>query len=199
MAVHFKNIPATFIHIPRTAGNSFRHWVISNGIDSEVLPEKDYHATPNTACNTWPNLGTTFTFVRNPYARLVSLYHHIGQKALIQLNPTHPRRQELAEYNIKQLLLYKKGFEAWLTSTAKSVSWSCKSQIPWLDNIDIVIKTENLSQDFLLIQKLFDCYEELPHVNSSEHKPYQSYYNNHTKELVQTLCKDELDAFEYSF
>ena len=88
MDIHFKTTPATFHHIPRTGGTSFTQWVKDNIKDYEIAPQVDWKLSNANSIHNydliktfWPNMGFRFTFVRNPYSRLVSLYHHIGQKA----------------------------------------------------------------------------------------------------------------------
>lgn len=87
MAIHFPDVPATFIHVPRTAGTSFEKWTEQNIKNFEHFkqPKVVDMSTPMSSLDeikkVWPCPGTLFTFVRNPFSRLVSMYHRIGQRA----------------------------------------------------------------------------------------------------------------------
>jgi hypothetical protein len=87
MDIHFPSVPATFHHIPRTGGTSFTDWVTANIADYQIADrpwsvENEFSPPDyNWAVTAWPTLGTRIAFVRNPYSRLVSLYHYIGQLA----------------------------------------------------------------------------------------------------------------------
>ena len=88
VSIYFPNTPATFIHVPRTGGTSFKSWARNNIPSSQELPLPDFIPSNNNIIpnrqhlvSVWGTLGTEFAFVRNPYDRLVSLYHYMGQWA----------------------------------------------------------------------------------------------------------------------
>ena len=244
MDIHFKNIPATYHHIPRTGGTSFTSWVEHNVTDFEIAPLKEaslenIHKIPNYdwVKTVWPELGTRFTFVRNPYSRLVSLYHYVGElvgsrlaiykDSLTNCIPLTNFRTQPYQPNtivkciiddVKMISLYNKGFDYWLKTMLEAPEefydstnlsshnliysfWGGETQVSWFcGNLpDIVIKIENLDQDFVKIQELLGNLNTLPHLNTSQHGNYQDYYNQETKALVNRMYKDDLEAFEYEF
>ena len=171
MAIHFPNVPATYRNIPKTGTTSFKWWARDNIKDCIILedPKRIYnmqHLTLDEIKSKWPTYGTTFTFVRNPFDRMVSIFHHVGQDAEARLKQRPfggtkeqygVRQEELdsipIEIDIKILQVYKKGFDHWIHTTVPEYKFNDSlnlllyqkdSQLTWLNNVipDIVIKIE---------------------------------------------------------
>lgn len=141
--IYFPSTPATFIHIPRTGGTSLETWAKNNNIDFEhhSLSKNEIHKkvlekellTNRYKYDHWSDLGTVFTFVRNPYERMVSLYHRVGQRAEKNVIEYRAgiRTGNLKEWKvdifqsdnlvqslideIKIVNIYRMGFENWIT------------------------------------------------------------------------------------
>jgi hypothetical protein len=145
----YKHVPATYHHVPRTAGTSLKLWTRENIKDFEeaplpeftpanidLVPNYDYMKT------IWPNMGTRFTFVRNPFSRLVSLYHFVGQIAsnrLIEYRqymhdkqlPDNWKRYPYQSDNLvsciiddtKLIEIYRKGFDYYLYCLSNPNEW----------------------------------------------------------------------------
>lgn len=123
---------------------------------------------------TWDNY-FTFGFSRNPWDRLVSIYH--GRKQL--LNKDMPNT-----------------FEKWVKSGKLKVN----SQSVWLaEDLDFIGRFENYKDDFDIVKQKLKLNVNLPHVNASKHKHYTEYYNSETKELVYNLFKDDIITYRYEF
>jgi len=222
MTIHYHHIPATFFYIPKTGTTSLKKWSLQHIKNCEIvtnpLNEKHlYTLSVNEIKQRWGNCGTTFTFVRNPFSRLVSMFHHIGQDAEYRMEirkqgiERHSTLSTPIESDIKILSIYKKGFENWIINNQFQES-NCSllhalynikndTQINCLSNNipNIVIKLEEIDRDFYKIQNLLDCYEPIVHLNTSEHKPYREYYNATTKKLVSEWFKEDLETFNYDF
>jgi len=212
MAIHFPN--ATFIHIPRTAGKSFELWTTDN---IPYYNNQHGNCKLDVAEQTWKDLGTVFTFVRNPYDRLVSIFHYMGQQARYRIDlkskwlSIDPTVHSTIEEDIKTYGLYRKGFEHWLTNTQEQYSavedinfWTTAgltSQVDWLcgKTPQLVIKVEELATKFVQVQDLLNCYVPLPKINASEHTHYIDYYNMSTKKIATDIIQKDLDAFGYNF
>ncbi len=227
MSIHFPYVPATYRNIPKTGTTSFKWWSRDNIKNCEILedPSRIYnmqHLSLEEIQQKWPNYGTTFTFVRNPFDRMVSIFHHVGQdaEARIKQRPLGGTKEQYGvkqeeldsipiEIDIKVLQVYRKGFDHWVHSdfvpnyndSLNSLLHQKESQMYWLNNVvpNIVIKIEEVNQKFNLLQDLLECQVPFIHINKSEHKPYKEYYNESTKKIVRDLFKDDLDAFNYDF
>lgn len=211
MAIHFKNPLATFIHIPKTGGSSFQQWVYDNISNHDI---KEKHATINQAQNIWNDLGFTFSFVRNPYSRLVSMFHFIGQRAE-ERNVRRSKGQKVKkgttfENDSKIIELHSKGFDYWIDAYYKNTNefmdtpngnWSRRNtQASWLQGpVDLIIKIEEINEYFPIIQEKLNCNIPLPHVNKSNHKHYSEYFTKTTKKYVEKIFKEDLDKFGYEF
>lgn len=146
-----------------------------------------------------------FAFVRNPWDRVVSLYHHQTQK-----NPT-PFRHWIYDIVIRDgYPLYRK--ETWLptdnTSSTGGTSQKWKSQTDWLIDddgsvcVDFIGRYENLQEDFDKACKVIGIKTpKLPHANRSESKAqYHSYYQD--EDLIKIVAdwhKKDIERFGYKF
>lgn len=227
MAIHFPQVPATYRNIPKTGTTSFKWWARDNIEQSIILddPSRPYnmlHLTLDEIQQRWPNYGTTFTFVRNPYARMVSIFHHVGQDAQERMKERlrggtpdkhGVKKVELdaipIEIDIKILSVYKRGFESWVqTGEEQAFDGSLlsllnqkESQMRWLDGVvpDVVIRIEDIDQQFHILQDMLGCHVPFPHINQSKHDDYQTYYNDNTKRIVAELFREDFEAFGYAF
>jgi hypothetical protein len=227
MSIHFPDIKATFIHIPRTGGTSLLHWATSTSIDFDA-PKKYKHCTFSEATKLWKTLGTTFTFVRNPYDRMVSLFHYMGQNAKNRVEvwnrghtPTTLDGIQNSIYNddIAMSNYYDLGFENWLIdySNESSSPYNSYTNVRnpeifnnwystprtinyWIeDSIDIIIKIEELKNKIGLLEEVFNTSIHMSHSNSSTRDNYKNYYNNNTRNIIQTMFKDDLEKYGYEF
>jgi Sulfotransferase family len=217
MAVHFPNIPATFIHVPKTGGTSFYTWISKNVTNFKQQANNNYaEGSVDGATAQWGELGTVFSFVRNPYSRLVSMYEYHYNKAKEHLDrhkqdPNAKLPVSIIDY-LQTIAISKKGFDYWVTALCNGseelfkINDANPKQITvtsWYNNKlpDIIIKTEDLNQEFYKIQNLLvkNCNDPLPWVNVTKHKPYREYYNSDTRKLVAERFKEDLDNFNYDF
>lgn len=201
MAIHFPKVPATFIHIPKTGGTSLQYW-------TELYVKECIYLTDNITVNEMlgeiQEPGTIFSFVRNPFERIVSMFHQIGQYSEERLNYRLGKIKQLSirddgrsiEDYIKEVLLYKKGFDSYVRAMNNT-----KTQVSYFEGRfpDIVLRTENLNEEFKNIQSLLGCYEPFPHVLKSKHTNYRDYYTTDTRKIIENTFKEDLEVFGYTF
>lgn len=192
MIVHsYKTI---FIHINKTAGSSVRN-AFHNAVPNEVphcwkngsIPD---HKTAITTKNIvadeiWRDY-FKFAFVRNPWDRMVSMYHF-----------------RLKKFKINQ------SFNEWiLWSEKKRISddlplWG--QQLDWVRDedgsiaVDFIGMFETIERDWNYICKKINKKLELPHHNTSKHVHYSKYYNKTSRFLVEEWHKDDIKMFDYKF
>jgi hypothetical protein len=66
--------------------------------------------------------------------------------------------------------------------------------------VDYVGKFENIQNDFdNICTRIPINKSSLPVVNASRHTHYKEYYNKHTKNLILTAFKKDIETFKYDF
>lgn len=127
----------------------------------------------------------TFSFVRNPWDRAVSLYFY---------HRKNPKRHPLAQ----------KSFEEWVYGGGTGTVRKSMSEFVSDDNGQIIMnyigRYESLQHDFREIcDRIGLSGVELPHLNKSRHRGYQKYYNGRTKRIVEDWSRKDIETFEYEF
>lgn len=205
-----------FFHVPKAAGSSIidgfrkKHpkTVIINENNKNLkkfLQDNKYRNWPNhTNCKTMKaHLGEKafnnyfkFAFVRNPYDKLVSIYHYVKQK---EAKIFEGKIDQLPKFN--QNIIHSKSFEHWvkecnLGDTQFSFLTSNVGQLL----VNYIGKTEHIQADlsyvygFLGVPNMY-----VSKVNVSKRKDYRSYYDNESIEIVSKKFKDDVHFFGYGF
>jgi len=128
-----------------------------------------------------------FCFVRNPFARAVSLYTYLYYKnrdfAFLDFcrhlpqNGAHP----IGPYNRKE-------------------NSQCNPQIRWIENleIDFVGRVENISDDVAQIMTAIGLKHESPQsLNASKHAVYSKYYCEESRDIIIDFYNEDFQRFEY--
>jgi hypothetical protein len=72
-----------------------------------------------------------------------------------------------------------------------------ESQLVWIKDVDYVINTENLKEEFKVIQNKLNCHEPLTQtVHKLNYDPVQ-YYSKEFVSIVERLYSDEIQYFNY--
>jgi len=185
-----------FLHIPRTAGTSIADWLLSNKGNSHYAQWETHPKLSTVLENRIPC--TSFTVVRNPWDRMISLYFYM-RNISINKNSNWIKMNNITHNTIPS-------FEEWVCNIDDRLMpeeyWFKEStpQVDWIDReIDIIIRYENLKEDFIKIQQEFKTAIELPYLNSSGRSDYADYYNDSTKKLVGKIFEADIDEWKYSF
>jgi chondroitin 4-sulfotransferase 11 len=138
----------------------------------------------------WVDDSFKFAFVRNPWDRLVSLYHWLGLKKELDFD-TYINRVVSGNYERPGLTNIRGLYQA-----NRLVDWLRPKGL-WLP--DYIGKFETLNEDWTNIQHILSIKAPLAHTNQSIHKPYKIYYNIHTQRLVAKRFEEDIDLFKYTF
>jgi len=141
-----------------------------------------------------------FTFVRNPWDRILSLF--IGQLG----SDLRLRKTLSCELQVNINSIELNHFESFVDIISKQCDIKSDnhyvSQSYLLDNfncgLDFIGKFETLNQGWKELQKLFYL-EDLKTLNKTKHYPYQYYYNKRTRRLISERYKEDILRFGYSF
>jgi len=178
-----------FIHINKTAGTSLyrtlgipwkRHLTSQEVIDI-VGQEK------------WQK-AFKFAFVRNPWDKVVSQY-----KYRIKTNQNRMKENEI-DFNNWVIKAYKEKDLRYF-----DLPKLFAPQAEWLKNnegkidMDFIGRFENLHNDFEKVSKELKLQKELPHLNKTNHKPYQDYYNKDSINIIENHYKEDIEMFGYKF
>ena len=196
----------TFIHIPKTAGNSVTDWLKEHA-NAKVTKRKQ-HATVaeviegDHGLGPINDLGWKFCIVRNPWDYMVSWYTFKVMLAdmyvdMLTTNTDLQKKHKL-KYNLELQKNEQKrlaqGFDWWVKQTRR------KPQSHWAKDCDYVMKLENINNDFLTVQKKLNCFEPLPHKNKTTGRTnYKDYYTSELIDIVAEKYKVDIDKFNYTF
>ena len=139
-----------------------------------------------------------FTFVRNPWSRILSTYK---DKVVHQWSDTYPEEDHRWRIN-KYKRFAGKDFKYFINNLDVNQDRHTMPQESLLPvgNINFTGRFENLQQDFNIIcDKIGIERHKLPHKNKSKHKHYTEYYDDETREIVAKKYAKDIEYFGYRF
>jgi len=127
-----------------------------------------------------------FTFVRNPWDRIVSLWKYSAYSGWT--TPDLPfsvflSRVEDGRTN-KNLCLH---------AEPQSISFLCDGK----QYVDFIGRFENLQDDWRYVAEKVGLPSDLPVMRKTEHDHYREYHNSETEEVVYNLYKEVIDYLGY--
>ncbi len=204
-----------FVWIPRTGGTSIWSAVAQARLRCQRLTSDGQQLQSDTQCFTFQHKSLEylkadwrehrpyiFTVVRNPWDRLVSVYHHLKAGRL-------QRARDVAEINGKGF----KRFAEWATSDSVPSlheggahfmqDYVCR-QTEWFTidgkaTVDFVGRFESISETWKHICQRLNVRSRLPHTNRTQHRAYWDYYDEPLRRRVGEWYAEEIDIFRYSF
>src|SRR5690242_16373729 len=180
-----------FIHIPKTAGTSVAQTLF--GAASRHVPYIEYlRANPHKFARYFK-----FSFVRDPWDRLVSTYFFLKNGGMNETD-LEWSRQNLEPY---------KTFDDFVCrglARPEIVSWvHFRPQADFIlspddqQMMDFVGRFERLERDFGIIADRLGVRASLQSRNAGEHMPFESYYTLETANVVARVYARDVAAFGY--
>ena len=200
-----------FLHIPKAAGSSINALIKSLDPDSGALCERA-HESASHIYEKHPNEFKEyfkFAVVRNPWARAVSLYHY-RQKTRNHNPPHWPSRKEINSMSFRDVVLKsleqgEEYAEVCPPRDAPEIAWLEPSCFSWVNindeiSVDYICKLESIEKDIALMFEYLGLQAStLPHLNTSDHRPYAHYYDDETREIVANKYAKDIEHFGYGF
>lgn len=210
MAVHIPSIPATFIHIPKTAGSSFSDYLVKHFDHTHT---RSTHCLVAEARTYWPNLGHTFCFVRNPWDRMVSYYMFIGQRAQqrqidrgLGLEVKKTTNAELDQEIVKY---FSQGFNYWINDIYhqrdnpfelyNTHHQRSTPQTHWSQDVDHIFRIEDFATRWHEVEEFLGIQGPLDKRNTSDHMNYREYYTDTSQHQVAEMFAYDIKAYGYSY
>jgi hypothetical protein len=209
-----RDLKCIFVHIPRTGGtsievalNMFSNWRVENinlmfGLisSSELkvhvgLTSFLQHLTARELKYLLPSefpIFYRFTFVRNPWDRMVSIYSRMDPNMLM-------RAREVG------LDLSNVSFNQFLERTEEFSHIHLVPQCAFIFNacgiceIDFIGRYERLADDFRAVCARLGVNRSLSRVNVTNRKDYHDYYSDITRKIVERRYKEDIEKFNYCF
>ncbi len=192
-----------FIHIPKTGGTSLAEpsYQGGKGVLSGLLGENDYAQAGHIRAvglkqrmgEQWDNY-FKFAFVRNPWDRMVSLYHYFLQDPEKQASDIGKRIAACDSFTDFCAKLDELELDAHFD---EQISYLIDFQGNML--VDYVGRYETLAQDYKgICSKLALPVMSLPHYRQSSHHHYLQYYDDQAKNAVARRYRNDIAIFKYS-
>ena len=173
-----------FIHVPKCAGSSMERLSFVGGADHDSMSQLLLES---------PGSYFRWGFVRNPFDRLVSVYHAIWQHS------DNDKSREIAPENFEQFAgeLVPNKVEAFkFKHLDPQTTFLCDSRGTIL--LDFVGRYENLNKDWRYVcRKLSVDFVSLPHTNTTQHRNYKEYYTASMVDATVKFYASDFKAFNY--
>ena len=181
-----------FIHIPKTAGTS---------IESVFGKCRAKHKTIKKTLRDIPQGKThedyfKFTFIRNPWDRIVSLYEYLKREA-IQADKAFLDFHEWVVTVVCKRHSERRNMNNERRHFATYCDWLEPSNI---GDTFYIGRFENLQESFdIICDKIGHDQVKLPHKLKSKRVHYTDYYDKSIEELVYNKYRDDIDKFNYKY
>lgn len=187
-----------FIHIPKCAGVSLCKSLFGNLAGSHLSVARYQLIYNKEEFDAY----FKFTFVRNPWDRLVSAYFFLKRGGFEEKDKIWAKKN-LSKYTDFDSFVHawvnKKNIQKW-NHFKPQYRWICEpgSNIP---KVDFIGYFENIEKDYSFVKSKIGSNSKLKHYNRSARnkKDYREYYTEATKEIVADVYKEDIRLFGYEF
>ena len=198
-----------FVHINKSGGGTITNNMANNGetkITGMHRTLYDMTDIAKTKYNLDINSIFTFTMVRNPFDRMLSMYLYYKKHNSIEFFSGIPSIDN--DFNKWIEYIYSDKFDRARKHSGINVFYHCFSnQLNWLKYpdgklicINKILKYENNEYDHLYADILkLSKYDSSTIVHPTNHNHYSHYYTEKSIELVSDHYQEDLDYFDYKF
>ncbi len=151
-----------------------------------------------------------FTFVRNPWARVVSVWRMYEEEGRRTRFSRHRTFEELVDLVCDPALGCTRQpghtrLRDWFQSAEciKSHVAPCAGEIRRWEAAGVqfahIGRCETFARDWAVVRGALGIAAALPHENRTEHRHYSSYYRPETQAKIAALLAADIRAFDYRF
>lgn len=187
-----------FVHIPKCAGISVLQGLFGNKGAGHTKIERYMLAFDRKDFEGY----FKFTFVRNPWDRLVSAFHFLKKGGMTDED------RRWSEQNLSPFETFEEFVFGWLTEANAKTEVHFEPQYRFVcypNNgplaVDFVGKYENLDEDYAKICKKLSIDRPLSKLNVTpgERSRYADCYSDKTREIVGRVYEKDIALFGYRF
>jgi len=192
----FDDLECIFIHIPKSAGVSLNRELFGNlgGAHRTVRIYKRVFG-PSTFKKYFK-----FTFVRNPYSRLLSAYRFLKRGGFCE------KDRLWAEQNLAQFDSFRDFVHGWLTEESAMKYNHFMPQFVFVcdrsfePEVDFIGRFETIDKDFKMVCKKLNISRSLKKYNRGPEKEahWSTYYTEKELEKVYEVYRKDFELFDYS-
>jgi hypothetical protein len=144
-----------------------------------------------------------FAFVRNPWSKLVSIYHDFTLRRGKQYSGLVWMKEPLLS-EFKDFEDFCRGLSAspWLQDVFFRPQSMFVTDVNGDSAVDFVGRFESLEDDFTQVCKILEIplKKELAFANKGKYtKDYREYYNDETRKIVGEIYREDVKRFGYEF
>jgi hypothetical protein len=194
----FKSMGCVFIHVPRAAGMSICQALFGHSAGGHRTAREYNHIFGEKFSSYY-----RFSFVRNPYARLVSAYEYLSRGG----HPAWPKNRAFGDEIIGAHENFQSFVVEWLRP--EKTQWPLPHFYPqthflMLDDqlaVDFLGHVETIGEDFASVCRHLNEDADLPAMNTTpdDRPPLRAYYNSDTIiQRVQEVYQLDFERLGYS-
>jgi hypothetical protein len=176
-----------YIKIGKVATSSIHHYLLEKEVPNLISSFDNYDIYDRWAKRFDRKDYYVFTFVRNPWDRMVSIWNY--------------HRAYLPEF--KEFIRSNFRYKSHSGKEKVSIHNHCRQMIEYIfTEPDFIGKYENLYEDWKVIADKIGVSNILPYSNKTQGKKdvhYSAYYDKSDVEVVRKLYKDDIERFNYEF
>jgi len=196
-----------YIHVPKCGGTSISSVCRDNGILIDTT--NNDHTKCNIEHNTnlyksvddFSDIKFSFSFVRNPYSRLVSAWKCPWVCGIELSTGWISLFSDFKDF-ITEFVVKQSEWDVWSWSHVMSFTDPRRKLFDTEGNqlLSFIGRFENLQKDFdLVCEQVGIPKQQLPHLNKTDHKHYTEYYDDETKDIVSEIYAKDIEYFDYKF